>query len=961
MEYYFTDGRIQIEGKKASRKEGKKADYLLYFRPNFPIAIVEAKDNKHTVLGGMRQAIEYADILKVPFAYSSNGDGFVERDMLTGAERNISMDQFPTAEELWARYKAETGMSNAQEILATAPYYYAVGGKVPRYYHAIAINRTLNAIAKGQDRILLVLATGTGKTLVAFQIMYKLLEAKQVRKILFLADRNILVDQSRDNDFKPLDRVMTKIEGHKTDTSYQVYLSLYHQLKDANGEYYKDFEPDFFDLIIVDECHRSSADEKSTWHEILDYFSSAIHIGMTATPKETEDVSNIHYFGEPLYTYSLKQGIEDGFLAPYKVIRVNLDIDVNGYRPYPGMVDINGNPVEDRIYEQNDFDRAIVVDERNAIVAQRISEYLRETDPYAKTIVFCVDIPHAERMSQALRKENPDLCLEDIRYVTQITGDNPEGKAQLDNFIDPYEKYPVIAVTSRLMSTGVDAKTCKVIALDRPVGSMTEFKQIIGRGTRVREDCGKMFFTILDFRRNYTKFSDPDFDGEPVMIYDVAEDGEFPAETDPPAAGGGEDTPPTIGGDTDDGGRRTQYHINGVDVNIINEKVDYLDANGNLITMSIIEYSRINMNKIYSGMDEFRQVWLAEKNKQELLDQLENDGVFVEIVKDMIANKPTDEYAVLTYIGYGQVNMNVKGAAQKNLNTGWLKEFLIPIPPLAEQYRIVDKIEELMTKIDEFEAIEKELESLKKAFPENLRKSLLQAAIMGKLTEQLPNYTPVDELLDNIKVEKEQLIKEKKIKAEKPLEPIAEDEISFDIPENWRWVRLANICEYIQRGKSPKYSDIKKYPVVAQKCNQWEGFSLEKALFIEPDSIKTYGEERFLHDRDLLWNSTGLGTLGRMAIYDINKNPYELAVADSHVTVIRPFKQFVLPEYLFAYFAGPSVQSVIEAQSDGSTKQKELATSTIKKYIVPLPPIEEQHRIVEKLDKLLPLCEELAV
>lgn len=702
MEYYFTDGRIQIDGKTASRKRGKKADYLLYYKPNLPIAIVEAKDNKHTVLGGMRQALEYSDMLKVPFAYSSNGDGFAERDMITGAERNISMEEFPSPEEMWERYKQEFEINPEQENMALTPYYYQLGGKTPRYYQAIAVNRALDAIAKGQDRILLVLATGTGKTLVAFQIMWRLLETKRVRKILFLADRNILVDQSRDNDFKPLDKVMTKIIGHNTDTSYQVYLSLYHQLKDAHGEYYKDFEPDFFDLIIVDECHRSSADEESSWHEILEYFSSAVHIGMTATPKETEEVSNIHYFGEPLYTYSLKQGIDDGFLAPYKVIRVNLDIDINGFRPYPGMVDLNGNLVEDRLYEQRDFDarNGIVVEERTKAVAKRISDYLRETDPYSKTIVFCVDIPHAERMSQALRMENPDLCIEDIRYVTQITGDNPEGKAQLDNFIDPYEKYPVIAVTSRLMSTGVDAKTCKVVVLDKTVGSMTEFKQIIGRGTRVREDCGKMFFTILDFRKNYTKFSDPEFDGDPIMIYDVPEDGEFPDEKIPPNGNnpGGDKTPPEPGDDPVGHSSKKQYHINGVDVTIINEKVDYLDANGNLITMSIIEYSRINMRKVYTHLEEFRKAWLAEKCKQQLLDQLENDGVFTEIVKDIIAKEGVDDYDVLSYIGYNIEPLTKDERIDHIIMSGYLNKFSEEnreiVRLLLEEYRSKD-IDEL--------------------------------------------------------------------------------------------------------------------------------------------------------------------------------------------------------------------------------------------------------------------------
>ncbi len=681
MEMYFTAGRIQIKGNKASRKEGKKADYLLYYAPNVPIAVVEAKDNKHTVLGGMRQAIEYADILKVPFAYSSNGDGFVERNMITGIERNISLEEFPTAEELWERYKKDTNMNDKQEDMALVPYYTTNDAKNPRYYQAIAVNRTLDAIAKGQDRILLVLATGTGKTFIAFQIMWRLLQAKRVRRILFLADRNILVDQSRDNDFKPLSKVMTKIEGHNTDTSYQVYLSLYHQLSDAKGDYYKDFDPDFFDLIIVDECHRSSASEESTWHEILEYFKPAVHIGLTATPKETEEVSNINYFGEPLYTYSLKQGINDGFLAPYKVMRINLDIDVNGWRPYPGMVDQKGNLIEDRLYEQKDFDsrNGIVVEERTKAVAKRVSDYLREIDPYAKTIVFCVDVKHAERMCQSLRNENPELCIEDIRYVTQITGDNPQGKAQLDNFIDPYEKYPVIAVTSRLMSTGVDAKTCKVVVLDKPVRSMTEFKQIIGRGTRVYEDCDKMFFTILDFRKNYTKFSDPEFDGDPVKIYDVDENDAFPDDEkdndycDFDNGYDNDDNP--CDNEENHKNKKQQYFIQGSKVNIVNEKVEYLDANGKLITMDIIEYSRMNLNKVFNGLEEFRKAWLMEKCKHNLLDQLEKDGVFVDIIKEIINKSNIDEYDVISYIGYNLEPLTKDERIDRIIMSGYLDKF----------------------------------------------------------------------------------------------------------------------------------------------------------------------------------------------------------------------------------------------------------------------------------------------
>ncbi|WP_332236860.1 EcoAI/FtnUII family type I restriction enzme subunit R [Sporolactobacillus sp. KGMB 08714] len=707
MEYFFTDGRINIAGKKAKRGKAKKADYLLFFTDNLPLAVVEAKDNNHTVLGGMQQAITYAHILKVPFVYSSNGDGFVEHDMTTGKEKSLSLSDFPSPEDLWQRHCKVTNISQEQKDIALTPYYYKPGGKIPRYYQFIAINRTLDAIAKGRRRVLIVLATGTGKTFVAFQIMWKLLTAKKVKKILFLADRNILVDQSRDNDFKPLQKVMTKIEKHQVDTGYQVYLSLYQQLKDKDENYYKEFDRDFFDLIIIDECHRSSADENSNWHDILDYFKSAVHIGMTATPRETEDVSNIHYFGDPIYTYSLKQGIEDGFLAPYKVIRVNLDIDVNGFRPYKGMLDKYGNELDDRLYEQKDFDNILVVEERTKTVAKRLSDYLKEVDRYAKTIVFCVDIPHAERMRQALINENSDLFVEDPRYITQITGDNEEGKKQLDNFIDAFEKYPVVVVTSRLMSTGVDAKTCKVIALDRPIGSMTEFKQIIGRGTRVREDRGKMFFTILDFRKNYTKFSDPDFDGEPVSVFDVGEAENFPNDDNNTLDNRSDENNNNSGsiaesgenyGDEKEHRKRKKYIIDGIPVEVINEHVEYLDANGNLITMSIIDYSRMNLKKVYPMFEDFRKAWLANKKKSELLDQLTEDGVFIDPVKDTF-EKGIDEYDILSYIGYEKEPLSKNERIDAILRSGYLDKFTPGnqeiIKLLLDEYR-TKSIDELM-------------------------------------------------------------------------------------------------------------------------------------------------------------------------------------------------------------------------------------------------------------------------
>lgn len=480
-EYTFTDGRVIVRGNMVSRGKKKRADYILFHKPNLPIAIVEAKDNKHSIGDGMQQAINYGEILDVPFVYSSNGDGFLEHDMMTGKERELSINEFPTKEELWARFKGEKQITPEQEEIITEPYYFIAGDKTPRYYQRNAINRTVDAIAKGQDRILLVMATGTGKTYTAFQIIWRLWKSRRKKKILFLADRNILVDQTMHNDFKPFKNVMTKVEKRKMDSSYEIFLALYQQLAGNNDELetFKQFSPDFFDLIVVDECHRGSAKEDSNWRRILEYFSSATQIGLTATPKETTEASNIDYFGEPVYTYSLKQGIDDGFLAPYKVVRIGLDKDLEGFRPTKGMLDDNGNEVEDREYNIKDFDKNIILDERTNVIAKKITEFLKKTNRFDKTIVFCTRIEHAERMRQALVNENADLVAENPKYIMRITGDNQEGKAQLDNFIDEDSKYPTIVTTSKLMTTGVDCKTCKLIVLDTDIGSMTEFKQII--------------------------------------------------------------------------------------------------------------------------------------------------------------------------------------------------------------------------------------------------------------------------------------------------------------------------------------------------------------------------------------------------------------------------------------------------------------------------------------------------
>ena len=563
-EVSFTKGRIIVRGKLVSRGKPKRADCILYYKPNIPIAIIEAKDNNRSVGDGMQQALDYAETLDIPFVFSSNGDGFVFHDR-TGTyaqkESNLSLDSFPSPEELWAKNCEWKGLTPEAEKIVLQDYFEDGSGKAPRYYQCNAINASIEAIAKGQDRILLVMATGTGKTYTAFQIIWRLWKAGVKKRILFLADRNVLVDQTMVNDFRPFGKVMAKLStGTKTidredgsevtlttaldkkrrvDTAYEVYLALYQAITgpEDRQKLFREFSPGFFDLIVVDECHRGSAAEDAAWHEILTHFSGATQIGLTATPKETKYVSNIHYFGEPVYSYSLKQGIQDGFLAPYKVIKVHIDRDVEGYRPEKGQLDRDGNEVEDRIYNQKDFDRTLVIDDRTKLVAQKVTEFLKESgDRFQKAIIFCVDTEHAARMRQALVNENSDLVQQNVRYAMRITGNDPEGIAEIGNFIDPEAKYPVLVTTSRLLSTGVDAQTCRLIVLDRDVGSMTEFKQIVGRGTRVHEDTKKYYFTLIDFRGATSHFADPDFDGDPVQIYNPGEDDPIspPDDTPPP-------------------------------------------------------------------------------------------------------------------------------------------------------------------------------------------------------------------------------------------------------------------------------------------------------------------------------------------------------------------------------------------------------------------------------------------
>src|SRR6056297_2635470 len=547
LEYAFTAGRIILRGNFTTRGKQKRADYVLFYKNNFPLAIVEAKDNNHSVGAGLQQAIEYAKALDIPYVYASNGDGFVEQNLLTGDVKELKLEEFPSPETLYQRYRIDKEIDEAEEKVLLEPYYYIPNYKKPRYYQRVAINRAVDAIAKGQNRVLVVSATGTGKTFMAFQIIYRLWKVGLKKKILFLADRNILVDQTMSGDFKPFKGKMTKVKEKNLDSSYEIYLALYHQLTGDDGdEAFLQLKPNFFDLIVIDECHRGSAREESVWRKILDYFSEATHVGCTATPIETKEASSYAYFGEPIYEYSLKQGIDDGFLAPYKVIRIGLDKDLEGYRPEAGKLDKYGYEIEDREYDVRDFDRKIVIDDRTSIVAAKITEYLKKTDRFSKTIVFCVDIEHAERMRQALINENKDQYAENDRYILRITGDNDIGKAQLENFIDEESTYPVIAVTSKLMTTGVDAKMCKLIVLENNINSMTEFKQIIGRGTRLLEDYGKTYFTIMDFRNASRLFADPAFDGKPEVVIDLGEDDPV---HDPPVGTDGPDNP-----DNPDGG-----------------------------------------------------------------------------------------------------------------------------------------------------------------------------------------------------------------------------------------------------------------------------------------------------------------------------------------------------------------------------------------------------------------------
>ena len=676
-EVFFTDGRIFVKGNTTTRGKRKRADFILYLKPNIPIAVIEAKDNNHSIGAGLQQALGYAEILDVPVAFSSNGDGFVQHDrsgFSEQIEKELSLDTFPSSAELWKMYKKYKKIETPeQEEIASFDYFFDGSGRAPRYYQQIAINRTVEAIAHGENRVLLVMATGTGKTYTAFQIIYRLWKNGRKKRILFLADRNVLIDQTKRNDFKHFKDRMTVIKKKKIDKAFEIYLALYQGLTNYNEDKdaYKEFSRDFFDLVVVDECHRGSAAADSAWRAILDYFSSATHIGLTATPRETKEISNIAYFGEPIYTYTLKQGIEDGFLAPYKVIRVGLNTDLEGWRPEAGKTDKDGIEVEDRIYNTRDFDKNLVIDERTKLVAKKVSEYLGKTNRFDKTIVFCVDIEHAERMRQALVIENSDLALENYKYIMRITGDDDEGKREVDNFINPEERYPVIATTSKLMTTGVDAQTCKLIALDSNIRSMTEFKQIIGRGTRINEDYDKTFFAIMDFRNVTDLFADPAFDGYPVMIKEVKGEEELtdqdihPEEDQEiidPETGQPVDfeekgsveypTPPEIiqGGPIVSEPQQKVY-VAGVDVSVLNERVQHLDANGKLITESLKDYTKKGILQEFQSLDDFLARWNSAHKKKAVIEELESHGIIPENLMAEV-KKDLDAFDLICHIAW---------------------------------------------------------------------------------------------------------------------------------------------------------------------------------------------------------------------------------------------------------------------------------------------------------------------
>ncbi|MFG1290322.1 EcoAI/FtnUII family type I restriction enzme subunit R [Xanthobacter versatilis] len=718
-EVYFTKGQIIVRGKLVTRGKAKKADFVLYYKPNIPIALIEAKDNNHSVGDGMQQGLAYAETLDIPFVFSSNGDGFVFHDR-TGQsaviEANLGLEAFPSPADLWARYRAWKGLDTEAEQIVLQDYFDDGSGKSPRYYQVNAVNAAIEAIAKGQDRVLLVMATGTGKTYTAFQIIWRLWKAGRKKRILFLADRNVLIDQTMVNDFRPFGAAMAKLstnaktierqDGSKVDltlaldgkrridTAFEIYLGLYQAITgpEERQKLYREFSPGFFDLIVIDECHRGSAAEDSAWREILEYFSGATQIGLTATPKETAYVSNTDYFGEPVFTYSLRQGISDGFLAPYKVIKVHIDRDVEGYRPERGQIDRDGEEVEDRIYNTKDFDRALVLDDRTKLVAKRVTEFLKESgDRFQKTIVFCVDEEHAARMRQALINENADLVAGNARYVMRITGSDKEGQDQLGNFIDPESRYPVLVTTSRLLSTGVDAQTCRLIVLDRHVGSMTEFKQIVGRGTRVHEDTKKFYFTLIDFRGATAHFADPDFDGEPVQIYEPgADDPINPLDDTPPTPGADETVVDQPGLPLPPGEAIRKVYVDGVGARIVAERVEYLDSNGRLVTESLRDFTKAALKSRFASLDDFLKRWKSAERKQAIIEELEAEGLAIDAIADELG-KNLDPFDLICHIAFDKKPLTRRERAnnvkKRDVFTKYGPQARAVLDALLEKYR----------------------------------------------------------------------------------------------------------------------------------------------------------------------------------------------------------------------------------------------------------------------------------
>ncbi|MEN5057822.1 EcoAI/FtnUII family type I restriction enzme subunit R [Sphingobacterium kitahiroshimense] len=686
-EVSFTDGKIYVRGKITARGTRKRADYILYYKPNIPIAIIEVKDNKHSVRAGIQQGLEYARILDIPCVFSSNGDSFLFHDRTAtdgNIEMEIGLDAFPSPEQLWEKYKKYKGIETPEaEKIVSQDYFFDGTSRKPRYYQQIAVNRTVEAIANGQSRILLVMATGTGKTYTAFQIIHRLWKSGAKKRILFLADRTALIDQTRRGDFKHFKDKMTVVKHRQIDKSFEIYLALYQGLSgtDEAANVYKQFSRDFFDLIVIDECHRGSAKEDSSWREILTYFQNATHIGLTATPKETNEASNSEYFGDPVYIYSLKQGIDDGFLAPYRVVRIALNVDAEGWRPDQGKTDKDGNEIEDRIYNRKDFDKNLVIEERTDVVAKKLTEFLKGYDRFAKTIVFCVDIDHAERMRTALARHNPDLVAENYKYIMQITGDNDEGKRELDNFINPEEKYPVITTTSELMTTGVDAQTCKVIVLDFNTGnsSMTKFKQIIGRGTRINEEYGKLYFTILDFRNATDLFADPQFDGDPIRIKPVTEaidlvdiideedentepiidieTGEEVQITPPEIRYPEQEVPLSMVNET-----RQKIYVNGVDVSVLISRELHFDQHGKPITTSLKDHTKEIIKEQFASLDDFLNKWKGSDRKEAIISELVEQGVMVEALYEAV-DKQVDLFDLICHVAYDQPPMTRKERA----------------------------------------------------------------------------------------------------------------------------------------------------------------------------------------------------------------------------------------------------------------------------------------------------------